>query len=69
MLLQYILTKEQHADILTKALSRGKFKFHRCRIWVVDNPFLTMMRVLRSATRKYQFDFALVKLRKNKFPH
>ena len=29
-----------NADILTKALSRGKFEFHRCGIGVVDNPFL-----------------------------
>jgi len=40
MLLQYILTEEQDANILTKALSKGKFKFHRCRIGVGDNPFL-----------------------------
>jgi hypothetical protein len=40
MLLQYIPTEEQDVDILTKALSRGKFEFHRCRIGVVDNPFL-----------------------------
>jgi hypothetical protein len=33
-------TEEQDVDILTKALSRGKFEFHRCRIGVVDNPFL-----------------------------
>ncbi len=40
MLLQYIFTEEQDADILTKALSKCKFKFHRDRIGVVDNPFL-----------------------------
>eukprot|EP00253_Pinus_taeda_P017739 PITA_17739 len=40
MLLQYILTEEQDADILTKALSKCKFEFHRDRIGVVDNPFL-----------------------------
>jgi len=40
MLLRYILTEEQDADILTKALSRGKFNFHWCRIGVVDNLFL-----------------------------
>ena len=40
MLLQYILTCEQDDDILTKDLLRGKFEFHRCRIGVVDNPFL-----------------------------
>jgi len=40
MLLSYIQTKEQDDGILTKALSRGKFKFHRCTIGVVGNPFL-----------------------------
>ena len=40
MLLQYIPTEEQDVDMLTKALSRGKFEFHRCRIGVVDNQFL-----------------------------
>ena len=40
MLLQYISTEEQNADILTKALSKCKFKFHRDRIGVADNPFL-----------------------------
>jgi len=40
MFLQYILTEEKDADILTKALSKCKFKFHRDRIRVADNPFL-----------------------------
>ena len=40
MMLQYISTEEQDADILTKALSKGKFEFHRDRIEVADNPFL-----------------------------
>eukprot|EP00253_Pinus_taeda_P020662 PITA_20662 len=40
MLLQYILNEEQDVDILTKALSNCKFKFHRDRIEVADNPFL-----------------------------
>ena len=40
MLLQYISKEEQDADILTNALSKCKFKFHRDRIRVVDNPFL-----------------------------
>eukprot|EP00253_Pinus_taeda_P029949 PITA_29949 len=40
MLLQYVSTKEQDGDILTKALSKCKFKFHRDRIGVIDNPFL-----------------------------
>ena len=41
MLLQRISVEEHDVDILTKALSRGKFKFHMCRIGVVDNPFLS----------------------------
>jgi len=40
MLLDYIITKEKYVDILSKALSRCKFKFHRDRIKVADNPFL-----------------------------
>jgi len=40
MLLEYIPMEEKEADILTKALPRYKFEFHRDRIRVVDNPFL-----------------------------
>eukprot|EP00253_Pinus_taeda_P020151 PITA_20151 len=40
MLLLYVWTEEQDADILTKALSNCKFEFHRDRIGVTDNPFL-----------------------------
>jgi len=40
MLLQYISTEEQDADILTKALSKCKFEFHRDKIGVADNPLL-----------------------------
>lgn len=40
MLLECIPTEEQDADILTKALSRCKFEFHRDRIGVANNPFL-----------------------------
>ena len=40
MLLQYISIEEQDADILTKALSKCKFEFHKDRIEVADNPFL-----------------------------
>ena len=40
MLLLQISIEEQDADILTKALSRGMFEFHKCMIGVVDNPFL-----------------------------
>ena len=40
MLLQYIPTKDQDADIMTKALTRRKFEYHRGRIRVNDNPYL-----------------------------
>ena len=40
MLLQYIPTEDQDADILTKALTRRKFEYHRGRIGVKDNPYL-----------------------------
>jgi len=39
ILLEYIPMEEQDADILTKALSRCKFEFHRDKIKVADNPF------------------------------
>ena len=40
MLLQYILMEDQDVDILTKALTRRKFEYHRGRIRVKDNPYL-----------------------------
>ena len=40
MLLSYIPTEDQDADILTKSLTRSKFKYHRDRIGVSDNPYL-----------------------------
>jgi len=40
MLLQYISTEEQDADILTKALSKCKFEFHRDKIGWQIIPFL-----------------------------
>ena len=40
MLLMYVSTEEQDANILTKALSKCKFEFHRDRIGVTENPFL-----------------------------
>eukprot|EP00253_Pinus_taeda_P016046 PITA_16046 len=40
MLLSYISTEDQDADILTKALTRSKFEYHRGRIGVADNPYL-----------------------------
>ena len=40
MLLLYVSIKEQDVDILTKALSKCKFEFHRDMIGVTDNSFL-----------------------------
>jgi hypothetical protein len=40
--LQYISTNEQVADILTKALNKGKFVFFRDKLGVVSNTFLDM---------------------------
>ena len=40
MLLSYVPTEDQDADILTKALTRSKFEYHRGRIGVADNPYL-----------------------------
>ena len=40
MLLSYIPTKDQDADILTKALTKSKFEYHKGRIEVADNPYL-----------------------------
>ena len=40
MLFQYIPTEDQDANILTKVLTRKKFKYHKDRIGVKDNPFL-----------------------------
>ena len=40
MLLSYIPTEDQDVDILTKALTRSKFEYHRGKIGVADNPYL-----------------------------
>ena len=40
MMLSYVPTEDQDADILTKALTRSKFEFHRGRIGIADNPYL-----------------------------
>ena len=40
MLLHYIPMEDQDADILTKALTRRKFEYHRDKIGVKDIPFL-----------------------------
>ena len=40
MLLSYIPTEDQDADILTKALTRRKFEYHRGRIGVENNPYI-----------------------------
>jgi len=39
--LQYISTNEQVADILTKALPKGKFEYFIGKLGVLENPFLT----------------------------
>ena len=40
LVFQYIPTKHQNADFVTKALTRSKFEYHRGRIGVKDNPYL-----------------------------
>ena len=40
MLLSYIPREDQDVDILTKALTRRKFQYHRGRIRVANNPYL-----------------------------
>ena len=40
MLLEYIPTEEEDADILIEPFSRGKFEFHRGKIEVSDYTFL-----------------------------
>ena len=41
VMLQYISTDEQVADILTKSLGRGTFVFFRDKLGVVQNTFLS----------------------------
>ena len=40
MLLSYIPTEDQDADILTKVLTRRKLEYQRGRIGVAENPYL-----------------------------
>ena len=40
MLLQYIPMEDQDVDILTKALGRRKFEYHKDMIEMKDNPYL-----------------------------
>eukprot|EP00253_Pinus_taeda_P001956 PITA_01956 len=40
MLLSYIPTEDQDVDILTKALTKSKFEYHRGRIGVANNPYI-----------------------------
>jgi hypothetical protein len=40
MFLQCIPIEDQDVDILTKALTKRKFEYHRDIIGVKDNPFL-----------------------------
>ena len=44
--LPYIPTKEQVADILTKALARGIFVYFRDKLGVVQNTFLSFFQYL-----------------------
>ena len=44
MLLLYVSIEEEDAYIFIKALSRCKFKFHRDRIGVTDNPSLVQRK-------------------------
>ena len=40
MLLRYIPTEDQDVDILKKALTKRKFKYHRGKTGVADNHFI-----------------------------
>lgn len=51
MLLEYIPLEEQDANILTKALSRCKFEFHKDKIGVTNNPFLVERECWEMTTR------------------
>eukprot|EP00253_Pinus_taeda_P030959 PITA_30959 len=53
MLLEYIPTEEKEADILTKALSRCQFEFHKDMIRVTDNPFLVERECSEMKTRNF----------------
>ena len=48
MLLQYIPTEDQDADILMKALTRSKFEYHQDMIGINYNPFLVERECLDS---------------------
>jgi len=63
MLLKYIPTEEQDADILAKALSICKFEFHRDKIGVVDNPFLFVRQYWEMETRNSSLICPWIKLR------
>ena len=52
MLLQYIPTTDQDVDILSKALTKRKFEYHRDRLGVKDNPFL-VERGFSDLTRRF----------------
>ena len=47
MLLQFIPTEYRDEEIMTKALTRRKFKYHRDRIGVKDDPFLVERELVR----------------------
>ena len=62
MMLDYIHTKGQYLYILVKALSRGKFEFHRGRIGVAENPFLLRVSAENGNKKIFLFNFYLIKL-------
>ena len=62
MLLEYIPTEEQDADILTKALLRCKFEFPIDRIEVDDNSFLVERERWEMATRNFSLICRWIKL-------
>ena len=64
-MLEWIPTEEQEAHILMKELSRGKFKFHRGKIRVSNNPFIVRGSV-ENGTKKYSnLIFVWIKLEEN----
>ena len=62
MMLLYIPTEEQDADKLKKALSRGKLEFHKCKIRVVQNPFLYKRECQKIQQERLDLTCAIVKL-------
>ena len=60
-MLPYTPIEEQDGDILTKALSRGIFKFHKCRIGVVQYPYLAKRECQKLQQERLNLTCDLVK--------